>query len=182
MNKDVYVIKTTEQAKVLANKLRMEILDLFNDWVPRTATQLAVELNLPTAKVHYHIREMMRVGLAEIVETREKGGVLEKYYLPIAKEIIIRLDREETGRDTGENNVLKSWFDDYRNSHLESMPKYKNEDMVITCSYSMTLEELKEFRRDWEEMHKKWDDKFNKRDKSGTETYKILMAMHRKLK
>ena len=180
MEQDVYVIKSPEQAKVLANKLRMEILDIFNDWVPRTATQLAVELDLPTAKVHYHVREMMRVGLVEIVQTKEKGGVLEKYYLPIAKEIIIRLEREELDKDNATNPVIKRWFDDYRNAHLESLAATQEAGMVIRNAYSLTPDELKEFRQEWEQLRKKWDDKYNKRDKNGTSTYTVLMAMHRK--
>jgi hypothetical protein len=54
---------------------------------PKTATQIGAGLDLPANKVHYHVRELERVGLARIVETREKGGILEKYYQLIARQI-----------------------------------------------------------------------------------------------
>ena len=50
-----------------------------------TVTQLAEVLGIPPNKVHYHVRELERVGLVRLVETREKGGILEKYYRPVAR-------------------------------------------------------------------------------------------------
>lgn len=33
---------------------------------------------LARSDAHYHVRELERVGLVQLVETREKGGILEK--------------------------------------------------------------------------------------------------------
>ncbi len=68
--------------------LRLRIIDLLQGH-PMTVTQLGEIMGMAPAKVHYHVRELERVGLLQLVETREKGGILEKYYQPIAKDISV---------------------------------------------------------------------------------------------
>lgn len=84
--RDHYEIETVEQMRAVSDVLRIRIINTL-DKQPMTATQLSEELGLAPAKVHYHVRELEKVGLLELVETREKGGILEKYYQPIAREI-----------------------------------------------------------------------------------------------
>lgn len=114
-------ITSADQTKVLANPLRLSILSLFDDRVPRTSKQLADLLDMAPAKVHYHVRELLRAGILELIETREKGGVIEKYYLPVAEQFHIKLD--ETGLSIEEqastrHQFLKSVLDEFRNSFL----------------------------------------------------------------
>jgi DNA-binding transcriptional ArsR family regulator len=84
--RDHYEIETVEQMRAIADVLRIRIINTL-DKQPMTVTQLGEELKMAPAKVHYHVRELEKVGLLELVETREKGGILEKYYQPIAREI-----------------------------------------------------------------------------------------------
>lgn len=81
--KERYEIETIEQLRAIADTLRIRIIDLLEKQ-PMTVTQIGERLGMAPAKVHYHVRELERVGLLELVETREKGGILEKYYQPIA--------------------------------------------------------------------------------------------------
>jgi DNA-binding transcriptional ArsR family regulator len=83
-----YEIQTIEQLRAIADILRLRIIDLLQHQ-PMTVTQLGDMLEMAPAKVHYHVRELERVGLLQLVETREKGGILEKYYQPIAKDISV---------------------------------------------------------------------------------------------
>jgi predicted ArsR family transcriptional regulator len=84
--RETYELETLEQMRALADPLRMRIAEVIGT-TPKTATQIGATLDLPANKVHYHVRELERVGLARIVETREKGGILEKYYQLIARQI-----------------------------------------------------------------------------------------------
>jgi DNA-binding transcriptional ArsR family regulator len=81
---DYYALETVEQLRVVADVLRQRICDALASRA-MTITQLGDLLDIPPAKVLYHIRELMKVGLVELVETREKGGALEKYYRVIAE-------------------------------------------------------------------------------------------------
>lgn len=87
--RDQYEIETIEQMRAISDMLRIRIINTLEKQ-PMTATQLGEELGLAPAKVHYHVRELEKVGLLELVETREKGGILEKYYQPIAREISMK--------------------------------------------------------------------------------------------
>lgn len=83
-----YEIENIEQLRAIADMLRVHIIDLLLKQ-PMTVTQLGDELGEAPAKIHYHVRELEKVGLVRLVETREKGGILEKYYQPIAREISV---------------------------------------------------------------------------------------------
>ncbi|GLV60423.1 hypothetical protein KDH_72420 [Dictyobacter sp. S3.2.2.5] len=81
---ETYLIEDLEQLRAISDQLRVEILHVLRDQA-MTTKQLGDRLGMAPAKVHYHVRELERVGLVRLVETREKGGILEKYYQPIAR-------------------------------------------------------------------------------------------------
>ena len=83
-----YLIETLEQMRGVADELRMRIMGVLSHQA-LTATQLAERLKEAPAKIHYHVRELERLKLVKLVETREKGGILEKYYRSVAKSIRI---------------------------------------------------------------------------------------------
>src|SRR5579872_121148 len=82
---EVYGLETIEQLRAIADALRIRIIELLSRQ-PMTVTQLGERLGIAPAKVHYHVRELERVGLLRLVETREKGGVLEKYFRTVARD------------------------------------------------------------------------------------------------
>src|SRR6266699_7248477 len=83
-----YEIETNEQLRAIADMRRARILELLRDR-PMTVTQLGELMGEGPAKIHYHVRELEKVGLLRLVERREKGGILEKYYQPVAREISV---------------------------------------------------------------------------------------------
>lgn len=83
-----YELETVEQLRAIADELRMRIVDQLA-LQAMTVTQLAGLLGEAPNKLHYHVRELERVGLVKKVETREKGAILEKYYRAVAQNIIL---------------------------------------------------------------------------------------------
>lgn len=81
---ELYNLETVEQLRAIADPLRVRIVDALSQRA-LTATGLGEALGLPANKAHYHVRELEKVGLARLVETREKGGILEKYYRAVAR-------------------------------------------------------------------------------------------------
>ncbi len=81
---ETYELTSLEQLRTLADDLRMRAADALS-YKPMTVTQLGEYLGEAPGKMHYHVRELERVGLVKLVETREKGGILEKYYRSVAK-------------------------------------------------------------------------------------------------
>ncbi|HEY7346753.1 MAG TPA: helix-turn-helix domain-containing protein [Ktedonobacterales bacterium] len=84
--RETYNLETLEQLRAVADELRLRILEQLKRQ-PMTVTQLAGVLGEVPAKLHYHVHELEKVGLLKLVETREKGGILEKYYRAVAKNI-----------------------------------------------------------------------------------------------
>lgn len=82
--RETYDLETIEQLRAIADPLRTQIYQALS-LRPMTATQVGEEIGEPAPKAHYHVRELERVGLVRLVETRERGGILEKYFRAIAR-------------------------------------------------------------------------------------------------
>jgi len=84
----IYEAESLEQVRALADELRVRIFSMLAQ-EPMTVTQLGKALDTAPAKIHYHVRELERVKLVRQVFTREKSGILEKYYRAVAKDISV---------------------------------------------------------------------------------------------
>ena len=83
---ETYQLETIEQMRALAEELRLRIIEALGRQA-MTSKQLALLLGEAPAKVHYHLHELEKVGLVNLVEIREKGNMLEKYYRAVARSI-----------------------------------------------------------------------------------------------
>lgn len=81
-----YSLRTVEQLRAVADPLRIRIFEALAQRA-MTATQVGEELQIAAPKAHYHVRELERIGLVRLVETRERGGILEKYYRAVARNL-----------------------------------------------------------------------------------------------
>lgn len=110
-----YEIDSVEQLRAIADVLRIRIVEVLQEH-PMTVTQLGDMLGEAPAKIHYHVRELEKVGLLRLVETREKGGILEKYYQPVARDfsvsnsLFLRATPDESLAAVG------AWFDQLKSS------------------------------------------------------------------
>jgi DNA-binding transcriptional ArsR family regulator len=83
------VVDSSEQLKAFTDPLRTRVLSLLAE---REATnqQLARTLGEPHAKVLHHVRVLLDLNLIRLVDTRIKGGNVEKYYRAVARLFGIR--------------------------------------------------------------------------------------------
>jgi DNA-binding transcriptional ArsR family regulator len=84
--KRVHRVRRPDEFKALADARRIRVLG----WLTQealTVTQLAERLGEIPATMHHHVKLLERAGLVEIVHTREKSGILEKYYRAVAERI-----------------------------------------------------------------------------------------------
>lgn len=86
--KDILVLRDLEEIKAISHPYRVEILEAFGE-EPYSAKQLSEILGEPHAKINYHIKTLVTAGILELVEEKVKSGIIEKYYLPKAKMIVI---------------------------------------------------------------------------------------------
>jgi DNA-binding transcriptional ArsR family regulator len=71
-------INDMEIAKMLLDVKKRAILDIAK--TPVTVGQMAEELNEKPSRLYYHVKKLEEAGLLELVETRQLGNLIEKYY------------------------------------------------------------------------------------------------------
>ena len=69
-------------ARVVSHPLRIEALSIL---VERAASpkELAAELGSPVGNVSYHVRELQRIGMIELVGEKKRRGAIEHFYRAI---------------------------------------------------------------------------------------------------
>ena len=144
-----YEIENIEQLRAIADLRRLRIVDVLAKQ-PMTVTQLGEMLGEAPAKMHYHVRELEKVGLLKLVETREKGGILEKYYQPVARELSV--DRALLSAPSDESTaMLRTLLGQITESFLREFRRgveQKSEKHELGIGFSrlyMTLDEQKQF-------------------------------------
>jgi len=81
---DLYTLTDLEQVKVLADPLRIRLLEALCDG-ERTTKQVADALGERPTKLYHHVEALERVGLIRLTRTRRNRGTLEKYFVAVAR-------------------------------------------------------------------------------------------------
>lgn len=140
------VLSTLEEIKVISDPFRFKILVLFNkESGALTVKQMAVKLEEVPSKVHYHVKELERIGVLEIVETKEKGGIIEKFYLPTAEIFKVKKDigiLEEDEYEKASENLISIMHEDFLES-MKSKTKGEKKQLNYGLTY-LTDEEVEE--------------------------------------
>lgn len=84
---EVTVIEDPAAAEASLDPIRAKLLAELAE--PGSATSLAARVGLPRQKVNYHLRELERHGLVELVEERRKGNVTERVLRATAASYVI---------------------------------------------------------------------------------------------
>jgi DNA-binding transcriptional ArsR family regulator len=84
---EVAVIEDPAAAGISLDPIRARLLAELAE--PGSATMLAGRVGLPRQKVNYHLRELERHGLVELVEERRKGNVTERLMRATAASYVI---------------------------------------------------------------------------------------------
>lgn len=81
------VIRDREPAVALLDPVRQTLLAQLSQ--PDSAAGLARRLRLPRQRINYHLRELERAGLVELVEERRKGNCVERVMRATARSFVI---------------------------------------------------------------------------------------------
>lgn len=83
------VIKDLETLKVVADPLRIRILEFFHDEKPHTVKQISKALDIAPNKLYYHVNMLEEYGLLRVVDTRIVSGIIEKLYMIVAHTLVV---------------------------------------------------------------------------------------------
>jgi DNA-binding transcriptional ArsR family regulator len=86
--KSMYLLRNLGQVKVLANPLRLKILEALARKA-MTTKQVAELLKENPTKLYHHVEALERTGLVRLVRTKTNRGTIEKYYRAMAKEFMV---------------------------------------------------------------------------------------------
>lgn len=82
------VVSSPERVAPLLARDRQRLLSELGD-DPDSAAGLARRLGLPRQRVNYHLRELEKAGLVELVEERRKGNCVERLVRATARAFVV---------------------------------------------------------------------------------------------
>jgi DNA-binding transcriptional ArsR family regulator len=186
--KEFFDVTDPEALKSLAIPERVKILELFEDLEPRTAKQIATELGENAARLHYHVKELVRVGLLEQVDTRVKGSIVEKYYQPVAKviQVSLRVMIEENAQEL--SDIIFTPFRTTENDLVRTLNRFVASDVDVRKEYKDTFaynftevylnqEERNQFVQELQDLVHKYKGLKNKGDRRKFKYYDILFPL-----
>lgn len=149
---DVYIIERLEQLRVLADPLRVRILEQLVHR-PMTMSQLGEQFGESTNKMHYHVHELERFGFIKLVEKRERGGFLEKYFRAVAKDFTLAPNLLLTSPNSEAISAIREVFEQIVQGAAQSLSRRaEHADTSETVSLTsetlwLTEEEFREVER-----------------------------------
>jgi len=170
------VLTSLEDIKVFTDPFRMKILFALDE-EPLTVKQLADRLGEVPSKVHYHVKELERIGVLEIVDRKEKAGIVEKYYYPTAERFRVEkiVAKEDSWKDHIEN-LKETMFTNASEDFKKYISKRRDDDKEI-LNYGilyLTSEEVDELKKKLEELIERSCKRKN------TEAYTYIIGLYKK--
>ena len=80
-------LEEPEKVRAALSPLRRQLLGLLQE--AASGTQLAAALDLPRQRVNYHLRELEKAGLVELVEERQRRGCVERILRATAGSFVV---------------------------------------------------------------------------------------------
>ncbi|MBO8171687.1 MAG: helix-turn-helix transcriptional regulator [Bacillaceae bacterium] len=109
---EVKYITSMDQLKVVTRPIRIEILDIFNAKDDALSVQeMAERLDQPPSKLHYHVKELEKHGFLKQVRTRQINGIMQKYFVPTAREFRVAKTLVNLKEDGVEENSSQYMLD-----------------------------------------------------------------------
>ncbi len=85
--RNVMSISSLEAVQAMNHPVRKQVLEALR--TPNTAANVAREMKLTRQNVNYHLKALVRVGLATHAGERRKGNFLEQLYQSVARRFVI---------------------------------------------------------------------------------------------
>jgi len=152
------ILSTIEQVKAISDPYKFRILKTFEAInKPATVKQVADYLNEVPAKVYYHVKKMEKLGILQLMYTKEINGIIAKYYEPTASHFEVKCDDniDDAYKDVmlGETQIMiAEIYNSSKNIFLKEIGLSTKEDnkadskVALTDLY-LTEKQSKEFSK-----------------------------------
>ncbi|WOS96923.1 helix-turn-helix domain-containing protein [Nosocomiicoccus massiliensis] len=128
---EVHRIKNIEDLKVLSDPFRVNILLTLGN-VAKSGQELSKILNEKGLKIYYHLNELEKRGFIKVEKTEVVNGIVQKFYLPVAKAFIPDINIFSQFTDTTHENfsVKADEYDMFIKEFKQLIEKYGSNDGV----------------------------------------------------
>ncbi len=157
----IFILETYEQLKVISDPLRTKMLIHLVEQ-PHTGQMLAQELNLSRAKVLYHLRELEKYGIIQLVRKEERGGNILKFYQAVARgfipadHLLTYVESKEATRqsylevlDRAKTRVLTAPDDSFE-LHSSNVEEWNN--LSLQTEFTVSQKKFVEFTQKYREL------------------------------
>lgn len=90
----IKILSTERQIKAYVHPVRMSIVDLLAE-KKRTVSDVAKKFGVHPATITHHFKLLEKINLIKLVEKRDTGRNLEKYYRAVAFDFEVKLRKDE---------------------------------------------------------------------------------------
>ncbi|MCF7925567.1 MAG: hypothetical protein K9L26_03440 [Candidatus Izimaplasma sp.] len=193
MDSKLKVIKTDEELKIFTDPYRMKIIEKYleND-KPMTVKQVADILEEVPAKVHYHVKKLIKIKLLELDHIEIINGINAKYYKMPYDEFRVELP---SGAKTSQmklqlnyiSKMISEILDEFKadvyarqDQLIKTDTKKEDEGLVHQDNLFLDEKELKTFTEEYHKLVGKY--KQNKHNPEGKNQYNSIMGIIKKSK
>jgi DNA-binding transcriptional ArsR family regulator len=169
--KQIYTITDRDQIKAYVHPTRMMLLRMLAK-ERRTISGIAKELGVHPANITHHFKLLEKVGLIRIVEKRDTGRNLEKYYRAVAYDFLVR---DEAGDHAGKKALALSILKD----DLSAAIRTANDDderevLALLGTARLSKDNIEEFMKRLHELVRD----FRERDSSEGYAYNLNISLY----
>lgn len=156
------VLKTIDQIKAISHPYRMSIIKSFSaSRKPMSVKMIADEMDETPSKIHYHLKELVKNDILELVKTREINGILEKFYFPVAENITIEKELLTSEYEDSGLQILIDMLDSAKEDIVKVINdedyEEKSQGLGFTTRLYLTNDEMESFREEVASLLEKYD-------------------------
>ncbi|MCF7926238.1 MAG: hypothetical protein K9L74_01505 [Candidatus Izimaplasma sp.] len=188
MDNRLKIIETDEEIKVFTDPYRNKIINTFlSEDRPLTVKMVADILGEVPAKVHYHVKKILKINLIELDHIEVINGINAKYYKMLYDNFKLKINQNQDERliNTQLDHVTKmlvSIIDEFKSDVLNRVEDLEDnfhnsdyEGFISQIKLTLTEENYDEFNNEFKTLIKKYTSKKNE----GT-SYSFLLGLIRK--
>jgi DNA-binding transcriptional ArsR family regulator len=90
----IKLLSTEQQIKAYVHPVRMSIIDLLAE-KKQTVSEVAKKFGVHPATITHHFKLLQKIGLIKLVEKRDAGRNIEKYYRAVALNFEVKLSKDK---------------------------------------------------------------------------------------
>ena len=153
--KDVHKINTLEEVRLLADPLKLKLLQTFAE-APRTTKQAAAALGENITKLYRHVDALHEAGLLVVVAEKQKRGTIERTFRAVAQRFeadhsLFSEGSGEHGQDTA-RQILRISEGEILEVLRNAKPDDRESAIIMRVRGKATPEKIAELRQalnDW---------------------------------